>query len=687
MVRGETVAVSLLLAGDVLAFSTALTVQFTLPKLLVLSAGMAVLSAFWAVRARRGGVRPLPLSIAVPTGLLAASWIASVFFAADRPTALDGAPGRFNGLWTSATLLLLFITCATAVVPAREQWLRVKALLAALACAAGYTIAQSAGWDAFTWPFTRPAATIGQPVILATMLGLGAPFALVLALGGAPGRLKWAALFLLLIAAAVLTQSRGPLIGIAVACGVAVVAERGTLTRRLVAVTAIVLALVVAAGGAYIAHKRSGRWLPSPSDLMREPEMRNRLHTLGAAAAMARDHVWTGVGLENYSVLYPRYRPAEAELVTPDSVPTMVHSGYLQVLVTTGLPGLAVYLAFLIAVAVALWRASTSLRDGKARGLAVGALASMAGFCVADVSGWPEVSTGAAFFFVLGMGVSTANGEREHRGRTPRPIASAAAVAVTVLLALLTWRVGQFIRADSLLRSGALAAARGDWPSALGFAADAKAAGGGRPAVEDAAGLLFAQQFGATGDRESYAAAARSFETAVAEAPFHEYYALHRIDLETAALQKAKGGTAAPAVEGMVTALTAFEHHNAAIHESIARLRFAQGQHAVALAAIRRAQALRPQGGYWRLQGDIERAMDDRRAAFASYKRALAAFPAGTPDWLNIKYRIVVTLLELGIRDAAISELQEALFYAPRDSMLHRLMSVATESRGGPTGS
>src|SRR6185295_9167907 len=90
----ETWVVSLLLAADVLAFSTALTVQFTLPKLLALAAGTALLATLWALRAREGTIRPLPAAVALTAALLAAWWIVSALVAFDRTTALEGAPGR-----------------------------------------------------------------------------------------------------------------------------------------------------------------------------------------------------------------------------------------------------------------------------------------------------------------------------------------------------------------------------------------------------------------------------------------------------------------------------------------------------------------------------------------------------------------------------------------------------------------
>ncbi len=362
---------AVLVWGLVLAFSTNLQVQFTLPKLLILRAASAALVLIWMWRFHRRETRPLP-GLVLPAGmLLAAWWLITTAVAVDPLTALEGAHGRFNGLWTNALLLTLVVVTATSRVPLRELTVRVKVLVAGLAVAAVYTMVQSAGWDPFEWPFSRPASTIGHPVTLATALGLGAPFALVFALAGARGlaRWIWGGAFVTLAVASGLTLSRGPLIAMVASCAIAILAAAAprVVSRKTTWTAAVLVVLILLASGAYIVRTRSGRFIPTLTQLTREPEIQNRLHTLGAAAGMVRDHPVFGVGLENYHVLYPRYRPAAAERLTPDSVPTMVHSGYLQAAVTTGVVGLALYLFFLAAVLTALVQAYRRQSDRCAR--------------------------------------------------------------------------------------------------------------------------------------------------------------------------------------------------------------------------------------------------------------------------------------------------------------------------------
>ena len=64
-----------------------------------------------------------------------------------------------------------------------------------------------------------------------------------------------------------------------------------------------------------------------------------RVHFGRAALAMLRDHPLTGVGWENFGLLYPRYRSSPTPAIGPDLVPTMVHSGPLQAAVSGGAPG------------------------------------------------------------------------------------------------------------------------------------------------------------------------------------------------------------------------------------------------------------------------------------------------------------------------------------------------------------
>jgi O-antigen ligase len=97
-----------------------------------------------------------------------------------------------------------------------------------------------------------------------------------------------------------------------------------------------------------------------------------RLAHWQAAAGMARDYPWLGVGLGNYGPVYPRY----ALLNWPNAL-GHAHMIYLNILAETGVVGLAAYLL--------LWGTVISLNlhvvqqsSGLERGLALGLLGSWA---------------------------------------------------------------------------------------------------------------------------------------------------------------------------------------------------------------------------------------------------------------------------------------------------------------------
>ena len=81
-----------------------------------------------------------------------------------------------------------------------------------------------------------------------------------------------------------------------------------------------------------------------------------RLAHWQAAADMARDDLWTGVGFGNYAAAYPRY----ALINWPDAL-GHAHNYYLNLLAEVGLPGLLAYLIFWLAVVWQTIRAARRL--------------------------------------------------------------------------------------------------------------------------------------------------------------------------------------------------------------------------------------------------------------------------------------------------------------------------------------
>ncbi len=101
-----------------------------------------------------------------------------------------------------------------------------------------------------------------------------------------------------------------------------------------------------------------------------------RLAHWQAAAGMARDDLWTGVGFGNYPAAYAAY----GLINFPDAL-GHAHNYYLNLLAEVGLPGLLAYLLFWLAIVAQTIRASRQLAWPE-RGVAVGLLAAWAALAV-----------------------------------------------------------------------------------------------------------------------------------------------------------------------------------------------------------------------------------------------------------------------------------------------------------------
>ncbi|GBL19107.1 hypothetical protein EMGBS3_08130 [Anaerolineaceae bacterium] len=95
-----------------------------------------------------------------------------------------------------------------------------------------------------------------------------------------------------------------------------------------------------------------------------------RLAHWQAGAEMAAAHPWLGVGLGNYAAAYPRYRLLRWPLALGHA-----HNFYLNLAAETGLPGLLIFVALLLAAALQALRALRAAR-GWQRALALGLLAA-----------------------------------------------------------------------------------------------------------------------------------------------------------------------------------------------------------------------------------------------------------------------------------------------------------------------
>ena len=104
-----------------------------------------------------------------------------------------------------------------------------------------------------------------------------------------------------------------------------------------------------------------------------------RLAHWQAAAEMAAAHPWLGVGLGNYAAAYDRYRLARWPLALGHA-----HNFYLNLAAETGLPGLLIFVALLLAAALQALRVLRTAH-GWHRALALGLLAAGAHLAIHNV--------------------------------------------------------------------------------------------------------------------------------------------------------------------------------------------------------------------------------------------------------------------------------------------------------------
>jgi probable O-glycosylation ligase (exosortase A-associated) len=181
----------------------------------------------------------------------------------------------------------------------------------------------------------------------------------------------------LLLAAIILTQSRGGLIG--VVATYAVIGFHVLKSRRLlmIAGAALVVALVHAMS---LADRVSG----GAAELQRsgiDESSRGRLDAWRAALNMAAKRPLTGVGLQNFTENYFFFTD------NWKGRNIAVHSTWFGVLAETGVPGLLAFVAMVVAAFRSSLRSLRALAQvgasAPARSLALALVAGLAGFCAA----------------------------------------------------------------------------------------------------------------------------------------------------------------------------------------------------------------------------------------------------------------------------------------------------------------
>lgn len=689
---GELLVFSALLGVVALVFLPSLHSQFTLPKLAVLYPVLGLAALCWFARFRRGDTIAIRASIAVPILALLAWWTVTLPFAVDIPTAVWGAAGRGNGFALHVAVLLLFAGTAAMRIGVGGVRRLLAVMLGILTIVGAYAIAQAAGFDVFTWPNVRPGSTVGHPVPLAAMLALGLPVGLAMASSSrTPGSLTMlgGATTLILFALGT-TLSRGPWIG--AACGSAVTVAlllRVTGGRRLRTAAIAAVGLVAVVATVWLARVPGTRVTQRIALIARattDPSFMNRFEYFSAALTMIRERPVIGSGFETFGLRFPPLRPVESETVDEDTIPTMVHNGYLDRTVWNGIPGLMLYLALMAAISWALLRIirNSPGNDVERRALACGVFGGLIAFWIQDLSGWHEVSSSVFFWFAAGVGVCLSvddDGVPGRPGIWQSQHSHATTLIVTplvILLAVCSWTVWRETYADARLAQAQRAGVGDGWRQARALVEDTRPVIGRNVAYLDRIGVIYLNRLRTTADRDAYRSAREVLTDAGAITRFDPYVLVHIVDAETLALLS--GITRIVSNDAVDASLRAAEldPNNATVHETVARFHLASGHLAAALTEVHAARGLRPRrAGLSLLEGDIVRASGDKRAALDLYRAEVERHHDTDSIWLTAQQKVTAALIEAGDYHSALREAQYLASKAPADPVGKRLLEAA----------
>jgi Flp pilus assembly protein TadD/O-antigen ligase len=401
--RFHRTLLALLLIWVPLAFYVRSADGFTLVKELV---GLLAVVYFALLALMKGSsVYRQPLVI---TTLLFTLWMVADSYGVSL-VKFNVGPGSFHLWLIVGTLIAVVFSCAKGITYERLlHW-----VLGAGAFMALYGFFQVLGMDKYNWTThfdARAFATLGNPDYLGGHLVALLPLAFVLTLrtyGQMPfGQKKlipanssqkswfWLrAITLLLFVGLLITKVTGSFIALAVTVvflGIAFLFPVGReLFQKNKRYVLICLAVLVVGAGAYV-YRHGGLAVLNSKQVSVE----QRVENYQVAWAIIQDHFWTGVGLGQIGVQYPKYQAvpySPAEYVNhPYTYSEHVHNDFLQFWVEGGLIGFVLFLAVLAVFSFTVFQFFKNPEVSKEnKELLLGVLASLIALLVQSLSNFP----------------------------------------------------------------------------------------------------------------------------------------------------------------------------------------------------------------------------------------------------------------------------------------------------------
>lgn len=577
-----------------LCCSPALDSKFDLPKSLILYMGVIALGIRVILRNWRiSGVSPNRSALLLSL-VLGIWWIVSTLFAIHIPTALNGVFDHYYGLWRHLCWLSLFV--ASMVIPADMPTIRriTTLLVAAIVPVAIVNISEISG---LTTLGLDEVTTLGDRVAASALMNFAIPFAAIALARTRHGIVKagLGCLLALLVLSELLSQGRGPWIGLVVSIVILVV---GLVRSKAAwkAVAAILVGIVMLAGLAASMNPTVSARFATLTRITHDWSLGQRFVYYQAALRATREHPVTGIGFENFQNIYPLYRTAEDRLFFQDRMPTMVHNGYLQTALTNGIPALLLYLALIVTVMTILIRKLLHEEDRDKKDLLLGFLAALTAYLVQDLSGWLDIGLASAFWIMLGLALNLAgqNTRRSPWSWTKPVIVTFSGLMIVLSLYLMKDGYSRLLADSDLFEAQSLEIGR-EWPKTESLVCEALMHLPEDSRTEMVAGHIYAKRFVAHRDPRAYARSRELLESSYHHNPFDRLRLSNIILLEIAALEVGRIAAPSDFAQKAIQILSGTDRDNPGFHEVRAKFFAAQGRFDEALTAILVARRLSPQ--------------------------------------------------------------------------------------------
>jgi putative inorganic carbon (HCO3(-)) transporter len=199
-----------------------------------------------------------------------------------------------------------------------------------------------------------------------------------------------------MFAAILLSQTRSAMLGMIAGLFVVLLLSRPRAAILLLALVPVAFLL----SPPLIRQRFSSGWHAA------DPNTRNRIELMETSFRLIRDNPWFGVGPKNVSREAPRYRGSSEY---PDWMYQHMHNNALQLAAERGIPGLLLWLWFMIRLAWDAWRLFVRFRRRpESREALMAATAALGGWTALMISGVFEYNFGDSEILILFLFIAAA---------------------------------------------------------------------------------------------------------------------------------------------------------------------------------------------------------------------------------------------------------------------------------------